>query len=68
MLTLDAWTVERLFHRVADDDGNPIYWMETNDEEGYILVWPDGERHHTYHRPFVTFRRWAWGVDSPEDE
>lgn len=67
MLTLDTWTVERLFHRVADDDGNPIYWMETIDEDGYIIVWPDGERHHTYHYPPNTFRYWAWGVDSPED-
>lgn len=53
MLNLDEYATEHLLHRIDDDNGNPlVYWRETvNTGEGYMLVWPDGERLHTYMYP-----------------
>lgn len=35
----------------AGEEYEGFWWRETADGEGYIMLWADGQTHHTYHRP-----------------
>lgn len=71
MLTLHEFAVRNLFYRVKDDAGNPIYWRtvavtDGGGGEGYLMVWPDGDHHHTYKHPvtYSGFEPWPWDDES----
>lgn len=63
MLSLNDFAIRQVFHRVKDDEGNPIYYRSVaGGDRGYLLVWPDGQTHHTYKHPvdYSGFEYWRW--------
>ncbi len=50
-MQVNSFVIENCFNVVYDDDGEPVYWLPTKDEDGYVLMWPDGESFHTYRHP-----------------
>ena len=55
-LEIDDYVLEHLLHKCYDSEGNHFYWREVTDNEGgegegYLVIWPDGEYHHTYRFP-----------------
>lgn len=55
MLELDDFATEQLLNRIDyffEGIWETVYWREVVEPgEGYILVWHDGQHHHTYHYP-----------------
>lgn len=61
-MEIDEFVLRHVFHRIpagTDSSGRPfdeLYWREVKGGgEGYILLWPPGKRHHTYHHPEKVF-------------
>lgn len=56
-VVIDEFVLRHIFHRIPESPQvSEVFWREVKGgEEGYILVWRDGERHHTYHHPENTF-------------
>ena len=52
-MEIDEFVLEHVFHHIPAVDGerDEVWWRETVDNDGYIMVWSDGQRHHTYHYP-----------------
>jgi hypothetical protein len=54
---IDEFVIEHVFyHHPETDTADEYWWREVKGgDEGYIIVWADGNHHHTYHDPEVLF-------------
>lgn len=50
-LLIDDFVVEQLFERVDQSDGTHYHYALTKDQDGWIVVFEDGEHLHTYRFP-----------------
>jgi len=57
-MNLDKFILDRVFHKILTKDGDIVYWrsciLEKNmphGTQGYIVVFSDGNFHHTYRYP-----------------
>lgn len=50
-LLIDDFVVEQLFERVDRADGTHYHYALTKDQDGWIVVFEDGEHLHTYRFP-----------------
>jgi hypothetical protein len=55
--TLDNYAMRQTFYRIPESgEYDEVFWREVKgDGEGYLLVWPTGQSHHTYRHPEQTF-------------
>lgn len=46
------FVLDRVFNKTDDVEGNIVYWAPViGGGEGYIILWDNGDYHHTYHYP-----------------
>ena len=55
---ISDFAMEHIFNTVITEDGDVIYWRDcilqkdmNPDEQGYIIVFSNGDCHHTYRYP-----------------
>lgn len=48
-IEVSEWVLDQIMNRVELEDGGTAWYI--NCEEGYMVVWSDGNHHHTYHDP-----------------
>lgn len=49
---MDTFVLNNVFHHIpATEHRAEVWWRETVDRDGYILVWADGNHFHTYRYP-----------------
>lgn len=56
-MNIDQYVADLIFNKIETED-SCVYWRECvlrpdmqHGEQGYIIVWPDGTRLHTYQYP-----------------
>lgn len=51
-MEIDQFVLDNVFHHIpATSHSDAVWWRETTDHDGYILVWVTGEHLHTYRYP-----------------
>jgi hypothetical protein len=52
-MELDEFAISQLFNHIPAEEGerDEVWWRETVDGEGYLMVWSDGQHFHTYRHP-----------------
>lgn len=51
-IEIEQFVLDNLFHHVpATDNSDEFWYRETTDEDGWVMVWADGNHHHTYRFP-----------------
>ena len=50
-ITIDDFILENVFRKVDTGDGVPVWYTRTFDQDGWIVLYPDGEHFHTYRYP-----------------
>jgi hypothetical protein len=51
-MELDEFAVSQVFNYIpANEDRDEVWWREVTNGEGYLLVWANGNHHHTYRYP-----------------
>lgn len=51
-IEISDYILENAFESLRDENEEVIAWFtSTNDRDGWIILWPDGETFHTYHYP-----------------
>jgi hypothetical protein len=58
MVEISDFAMEHVFNKIVTEEGDVIYWRDCvlrNDmvhgEQGYVIVFSNGDCHHTYHYP-----------------
>jgi hypothetical protein len=51
-MEIDEFVRDNIFNHIpASDDRDEVWWALTKDQDGYIMVWEDGQHFHTYRHP-----------------
>jgi len=58
-MNIPDFVLANVFHKVSDEDGEVAYYWRSaaleddmvQGTQGYVVWWPDGNYHHTYHYP-----------------
>ena len=51
-MNIDEFVLSQLFNHIpATEDRDEVWWRETVDREGYVIVWENGQHFHTYRHP-----------------
>lgn len=46
------FVLERVMNKIDNLDGDIIWWAPVlGGDDGYVLLWENGDYHHTYHYP-----------------
>lgn len=51
MLPINEYVLTNCFNLLQDENGQNVYWLETKEHDGFVLIWPDGDSFHTYRHP-----------------
>lgn len=59
-MEIGEYVLRHTFYRIPEEPGpdgySEVFWREVKGGgEGYVLVWSNGDFHHTYHHPENTF-------------
>lgn len=51
-IVIDDFVLAQAFNHIpGTDKHDEVWWRETVDEDGYIIIWANGDHHHTYRHP-----------------
>lgn len=51
-MNINQFVLDNVFHHIpADADRDEVWYAQTKDGDGWVMVWEDGQHFHTYRHP-----------------